>query len=600
MHQSIPDPDKIKVVSINEEELSIKKIVSVARHFAHVKIFKGPKRNKVEKLRKYVEENWFCDSAQPRYGFNTGIGSLKDVRISPENIEKFQKLYIKSHCVGVGDPLHVEIVRGAMLLQANALSKGYSGIRPLIIDKLIEMLNKRIHPVVPEQGSLGTSGDLAPLTHIVSVMVGEDDSEVWIGNEKQKVRKLINASGLIKISRDGEEVTFQTIRLHGKEAVSLTNSTAVMLSIAAHLIYDVEILLKNADLAAALSLEAMMCEKDAFSEELHILRNQVGQITTARNIRLLTKNSLRMTAEARLAYFQTITEKQLKQELEGSEFQHSTVLIKNYKIEHEFEKNRIQDAYSLRCIPQVHGACKDAFNFVKNIIEREIKAVTDNPVIFPTKNGLGYDVKSGGNFHGEPLALAMDFLGIALTEIGSIAERRTYRLLNPSMSFGLPRNLVGGEVGLNTGFMMVQYTGAQLVSENKVLAHPASVDTIPTSDNQEDHVSMGFTAARKARNIVNNIQYLVAMEYLCVVQGLQLSSRDENVRLEKFPLGIGTLTTFNFIKNFKVEYDDQPNDYPFKLRKEDEYLKTKIEVMKQLCTSGEILKEVEKEFEIII
>ncbi|MFQ5822935.1 MAG: histidine ammonia-lyase [bacterium] len=597
--QSIPQPDdpkNIKLVSLNDEELTVNKIIAVTRHFARVEPFTGPKRKKVEEMRKYVEEHWFNDSAQPRYGFNTGIGSLKNVKISQENIEKFQELYVKSHSVGVGDPLDVEIVRGAMLLQSNALAKGYSGVRAEIIDKLIEMLNKRIHPVVPEQGSLGASGDLAPLTHITSVLAGEDEAEVWVSMERQKVKNLKFSDEVLKFFHNGEEVTFQTIRLQGKEAVSLTNSTAMMLSMAVHLIYDVEILLKNADISAALSLEAMMCEKDAFSEDLHNLRNQVGQINTADNIRNMIHNSKRMSPEARLAYFQYITEKQFKKD---SELENSVVLLKKYMRDHEFEKDRVQDAYSLRCVPQVHGACKDAFHFVKNIVEREIRAVTDNPVIFLDKNGAGYKIKSGGNFHGEPLALAMDYLGIALAEIGSISERRLYRLLSPSMNFGLPRNLSGGEIGLNTGYMIVQYTAAQLVSENKILAHPASVDTIPTSDNQEDHVSMGLTAARKAQNIEQNVQYLIAMEYLCAIQGLHLSCQYESVSLEKFPLGRGSAAAFEFIRKFKVESLDKTH-YPFQLMKEDEYLQTKIETMQKLSSEGVIVKAVEKELELFV
>jgi histidine ammonia-lyase len=594
----IAGPEVIKAVSLNNEELTINEIVAVARHGALVEPFAGSKRQKVDEVRKYVEEHWLCDTAQPRYGLNTGIGVLKNVKISQEDIERFQELYVKSHSAGVGEPLDIEIVRGAMLLQANALSKGFSGVRAEIIDKLIEMLNKRIHPVVPEQGSLGASGDLAPLTHIVSVLVGEDEAEIWLDKERVKLRALKDYGGIIKFSDKGKKVAFQTLRLQGKEVVSLTNSTAMMLSIAVLLIHDVELLLKNAEVAAALTLEAVMGEENAFSEQLHNLRNQVGQISTAENIRNLTRNSKRMTSEARIAYFQYSVEKQLKQSLVDSELEGSQAVIKKYKLEHEFVKERIQDAYSLRCIPQVHGACKDAFNYVKTVVSRELKAVTDNPVIFPDKSGREYEVKSGGNFHGEPLALAMDFLGIALAEIGSISERRTYRLLNPSMSFGLPRNLSGGSVGLNTGYMIVQYTAAQLVSENKILAHPASVDTISTSDNQEDHVSMGFTAARKARNIAKNVQYLLAMEYLCAIQGLHLSAQNESVNFDKFPLGRGTSVAFNFIKQFKV--DSAGKRHLFQIMKEDEYLQTKIEAMRELSSRGDIIKAVEKEIELII
>lgn len=590
-------PEEIDVVSINEEELSVKKIVAVARYLKRVQVFKGAKRKKVEDVRKYVEENWLGRDSPPLYGFNTGIGSLKNVSISHEKIARFQENYIKSHSVGVGEPLDAEIVRGAILIQANSLSKGHSGIRPVIVDKLIEMLNKRVHPVVPAQGSLGASGDLAPLTHIASVLVGVDEAEIWLTDKKVKLQEIKDSSGVIKFRLDNEDVTFQTIPLQGKEAIALTNATAIMLSIAVHLMHDVDILLKNADVAAALSLEAMMCEKDAFADELHRLRHQEGQINTASNIRSLTQNSRRMAVEARHEFFKTTTETELRKNLDAGDKKNDIETISKYKFEYEFEKNRVQDAYSLRCIPQVHGACKDAFNYVKTIVEHEISAVTDNPLIFPKNDGDGYHVKSGGNFHGEPLAMAMDFLAIALTEIGSISDRRVFRLLSPRMSFGLTRNLAGGEAGLNSGLMMVQYTGAQLVSENKILAHPASVDSIPTSDNQEDHVSMGQTAARKARRIAKNSRYLIAIEYICALQGIHLSARHSSVDLNKFPLGNGTSAAFNFLNSIKDAKSERPS---FQLMDEDEYLKTKIEKMRAVSARGDILRAVEKEVGLVV
>lgn len=595
--QFILDSNEIKAVSLIDEKLSINKIIAVTRYFARIKPLAGSGREKLEAIRRFIERNWFDDSAPPRYGFNTGIGSLKNVKISQRDIEKFQQNYVKSHSVGVGRPLDIEIVRGAMLLQAYSLSKGFSGIRPVVIDKLIEMLNKQIHPVVPEQGSLGTSGDLAPLTHIASVLTGEDEAEIWIGQRKHKLRKLKNSEGVISFKRNGEEIRFQTIQLQGKEAVSLTNATAVMLSVAVHIVHDAETLLKNADIAAALSLEAMMCEKDAFDEALHRLRNQDGQITTAKNIRLLTADSKRMTVEARHSFFRATTKDNLLKKLNNQKYTENDISsILSHKYNHEFEKNRVQDAYSLRCIPQVHGASKDAFRYVKSIIEREIEAVTDNPVVFPDKDN-GYLSRSGGNFHGQPLALTMDFLAIAIAEIGSISERRTFRLLSPHMSFGLPRNLAGSEPGLNSGLMMVQYTGAQLVSENKTLCHPASVDNIPTSDNQEDHVSMGLLAARKARQVLKNVETLMAIEYLCSVQGIHLSAGYDSTNLDEFPLGKGTLAAFDFIRNCKHPENDT---FPFALMQEDEYLHTKIELMRDLTSKGNVINVVESEFELEI
>ncbi|MCH7754770.1 aromatic amino acid lyase, partial [candidate division KSB1 bacterium] len=357
-------PEEINVVSINEEELSIQRIVAVARYLTRVQLFKGPKRKKVENVREYVEENWLGEDSPPLYGFNTGIGSLKNVSISHEKLAQFQENYIKSHSVGVGEPLDDEIVRGAMLIQVNSLAKGHSGIRPVIIDKLIEMLNKQVHPVVPGQGSLGASGDLAPLTHIASVLIGVDEAEIWLEGKKVKLQEIKDSTGVIKFKRNNEDVTFQTIPLEGKEAIALTNATAIMLAIAVHLMHDVDILLKNADITAALSLEAMMCEKDAFAQELHQLRHQEGQIKTSRNIRALTQDSKRMTIEARHEFFKTITEKELKLKLKNTDLENDIATLSSYKFDYEFEKTRVQDAYSLRCVPQVHGACKDAYNYV--------------------------------------------------------------------------------------------------------------------------------------------------------------------------------------------------------------------------------------------
>jgi len=581
------DLQEVSSVSINKSDLSIEQVLAVSRYFARVERFTGDKRKQMESVRRYVEENWLSDEAAPQYGFNTGIGALKSIKISEKKIKDFQRFYVRSHCVGVGDPLPIEVVRGAMLLQANALSKGYSGIRPLIIDKLIEMLNKRIHPVVPEQGSLGASGDLAPLAHIASVLVGEPEAEIWVDGQRQPLLKLQTNFRTFSFELDGEKVSFDPVELHGKEAISLTNSTAVMLSIGMHLIRDVELLLKNADIAAALSLEAMMCEQKAFDEDLHRIRNQDGQIRTAANIRELVRDTERMTPKAQLRFFESLTKSQIENKRGEKVDPEGVQAIKNFKLDAEFQRNRVQDAYSLRCIPQVHGACKDTFHYVRSIFDRELHAVTDNPVIFP--EGDRYKVRSGGNFHGEPLALALDFLAIAVSEIGSICERRMFRLLSPRMSFGLPANLTGGEVGLNSGFMVVQYTGAQLVSENKSLAHPASVDSVPTSDNQEDHVSMGMIAARKAYKILQNVQQLLAMEYLCAVQAIHLSS--QLVDLQNYPLGIGTRLAFEFLT--------RNEEYPLRMMANDEYMHTKLITLERMSSHAQVIQAVERQIKLL-
>ena len=592
-HARVGSAEQITLVSLNANALTIPQFIAVTRHLAVVAPFNGPRRERCEKVRKYVEKNWFSDAAPPRYGFNTGIGSLKNVRVSNADIETFQQRFVKSHSVGVGAPLDVEIVRGAMLLQANALSKGHSGVRPLLVDKLIEMLNKGLHPVVPEQGSLGASGDLAPLTHIASVLVGEDEAEVWIGRERQKLRHLKDEAGVVRFVVDGQEMAFEPLKLQGKEAISLTNATSVMLAIGLHLVVDSETALKNADIGAALSLEAMMCETAAFAEELHDLRRHKGQVDTAANLRALVKGSARMTPQAREAFFEAHTEAELQGLLPGGEAAEQRKVILAYKRQVEFEKDRVQDSYSLRCVPQVHGACKDACRYVKGVFEDEMASITDNPVIFEDDDGH-FHSRSGGNFHGEPLAMAFDFLAIALAEVASIAERRMFRLLSPRMSFGLPSNLTGGRIGLNSGFMMVQYTAAQLVSENKVLCHPASVDSIPTSDNQEDHVSMGLTAARKARTILGNVQQIQAMEYLCSVQGIHLSCRAGKTSLAAFELGHGTGLAYRFLS----AYDNGDGERPFAILEDDKYMHKLLREMVSLSSSGTIARQVESELEL--
>ncbi len=588
------NPHNISTVSLNSTELTIADVIAVTRHLAAVGEFQGLRREHCLKVRAYIEENWFAKDAPPRYGFNTGIGSLKSVRIDNSDIRAFQKNYIKSHCVGVGDPLPIEVVRGAMLLQANALSKGFSGVRPVLIDKLIEFLNKGVHPVVPGQGSLGASGDLAPLTHIASVIVGEPEAEIWVSTERRKLRELMSAEATFTFEQDGAAVTFQPLTLAGKEAISLTNATSVMLSIALHVIHDAEVVLKNADISAALSLEAMMCEQDAFAQELHEIRAQEGQRKTAANLRALTRGSRRMTPEARSDFFERNMQSELHDNFpDGDEASKS--IIRDYKRRVDFQENRVQDSYSLRCVPQVHGACKDAFNYAKGVVERELTAVTDNPVIFKGDDGH-YRTLSGGNFHGQPLAMALDFLAIALAEIANIADRRMFRLLSPRMSFGLPNNLSGGQVGLNSGLMMVQYTAAQLVSENKILTHPASVDSIPTSDNQEDHVSMGLTAARKVKAILSNVKNVLAMEFLCASQAIHLSSRWQETDLDKFPLGAGTALAFRCLVSFQTPEGERP----FQLMTEDRYLHERIKQMEALCSQGAIIEAVAPEVECLL
>ncbi len=447
-------------VIITGNTLTLEEIKLVCRDYCQVELSKEAV-DRIMASRKIVDE--FVENEEVIYGITTGFGKFSDVSISKEESRLLQKNLIVTHAVGAGKPFETEVVRGIILLRINNLAKGYSGARIETIETMINMLNKRVHPIVPQKGSLGSSGDLAPLSHMVLPMIGlgmaEYMGEVMPGEDAMK------KSGI------------PVIELTSKEGLALINGTQVMTAVGALTVYDALNLLKVSDIAAALSFEAHNGVVDALDHKVHEVRPHKGQIDTARILLQLLKESKMTTRQGEI---------------------------------------RVQDAYSLRCTPQVHGASKDAINYVKEQVEIEINSVTDNPIIFPeTREGI-----SGGNFHGQPMALSFDFLGIALAELADISERRVERLVNPALS-GLPAFLVE-HGGLNSGFMIVQYSAASLVSENKILAHPASVDSIPSSANQEDHVSMGTIAARKSKEIMENVRRVLAMEIMCACQGIDL------------------------------------------------------------------------------
>ena len=407
-----------------------------------------------------------------RYGITTGFGKFCNVVISREENTALQRNLVMSHACGQGESLPREVVRAMMFLRANAIAVGNSGARPGVARQLIDLLNADIIPVVPEKGSLGASGDLAPLAHIALVLIGL--GEAFVGGRRLSGAEALATAGI------------HPLVLEAKEGLALINGTQAMTAIGALAVHDAMGLYRSACLASALSFQALHGIVDAFDPRIHELRRQKGQIACAADMRRLLAGSKLTTRQG---------------------------------------EQRVQDAYALRCIPQVHGASLDALGYSTAVVERELNAVTDNPIIFPNTGDSASsdpgDIISGGNFHGQPIALAMDFLGIACAELASIAERRIERLVNPSLSEGLPAFLTTSG-GLNSGFMIVQYAAAALVSENKVLAHPASVDSIPSSANQEDHVSMGTIAARKARSIIDNAQRVVAMELASACQALDL------------------------------------------------------------------------------
>ncbi|MFN8546849.1 MAG: aromatic amino acid lyase [Candidatus Eisenbacteria bacterium] len=435
----------------------------------------------------------------------------KDRQVPGLRLEEFQRHYIRLHCVGLGEFFDVETVRAAILARANSLASGYSGVRVTLVESLLELLNRGVHPAVPQIGSLGASGDLAPLAHVGAVLTGEPSARVYWKGRPARLEDL------------PEEVRPEPLTLAPKEAMALTNGTSFMLAVLTLVLEEGERLLETADVAAALSLEAMLGERDAFDARLQAVRGHRGQESCARRLRALLAGGEATGEALRLEYLERKVRGEVARQSDlARESGIEPAGLERFRIASEHSP-RVQDAYSLRCVPQVHGASADALEHVAGIVDRELNAVTDNPLIFPDAGG--YRPLSGGNFHGQPLAMAADYAAIALAELGSISERRLYRLLNSELSYGLPPNLTGGEPGINTGLMLTQYTAAALVSESKALCHPASVDSIPTSGDQEDHVSMGLWACRKARLVLENSRRIVALELLAAAQGLDLQEK---------------------------------------------------------------------------
>ncbi len=414
----------------------------------------------VKVSRKSVEK--IVDDHQVVYGITTGFGKMSDVWIAPTEVEELQLNLIRSHACGVGEPFPEIVSRAMLLLRVNALLKGFSGVRVEVIQLLIDCLNKKIHPIVPQQGSLGASGDLAPLSHLALVLIGE-------GEAYYQGEQLAGGEAL-------QKENLKPIVLSAKEGLALINGTQAMTAMGVVSYLEAEKLAYQSELISALTLEGLRGISDAFDEDIHFARGYPEQVGVAQRIRMYIKQSGLITEQGEV---------------------------------------RVQDAYSLRCIPQVHGASWQTLNYVKEKLEIEINAATDNPLIFD----YGRKVISGGNFHGQPIALAMDFLGIAMAELANISERRIERMVNPQLS-DLPAFL-SANPGVESGAMILQYSAASLVSENKTLAHPASVDSIPSSANQEDHVSMGTIGSRHAYQIIQNTRNVLAIELFCAMQAVE-------------------------------------------------------------------------------
>lgn len=451
----------MSTIIIDGNTMTIEEVVRVARYGEAVALSESA-IDKIQASRVSVEES--IAAGKVIYGLNTGFGKFENVAIDNEQINELQLRLIMADCVGVGPGFDTEVVRAIMLLRVNALAKGFSGIRLSTVQTLVAMINKGVHPVIREKGSVGSSGDLCPLAHMVMPMLGDGEAE-YQGQVMDGAQAM-------------EKAGIETVKLTAKEGLALINGTCAMMGVAVLAVYDAYHVVKTADIVSALSVEVLTGISDAFDDRIHQARPHKGQIDVAANMRKLVAGSRLTSRQAQL---------------------------------------RVQDGYTLRCIPQIHGASRLALEYVAGVISTEINSATDNPLIF-CENG---DVISGGNFHGQPVAIAMDTLGIAMAEMANVSERRIERLVNPALSNGLPAFLVA-DGGLNCGFMVAQYSAASLVSENKILAHPASVDSIPTSANQEDHVSFGTIAARKARTIIQHAFHVISIEWLCAAQGVDL------------------------------------------------------------------------------
>ncbi|GIW37010.1 MAG: histidine ammonia-lyase [Meiothermus sp.] len=496
-----------------DTELSLEYFHRVVREKVPVRLSQAA-QERLSHCRAFVEKLVARD--EPVYGLNTGFGKLATVRVEAKDLRLLQRNLLLSHAIGVGEPFPAEVVRGMLLLRAQSLALGYSGVRVEVVERLLWFLNQDILPVVPSQGSVGASGDLAPLAHMCLPLIGEGEVE-HRGQVRPAGQALLEAG-------------LEPLELEAKEGLALINGTQAMTALLALLLLDAEVLLKTADIAVAMSVEALKGSHRPFDEAVARLRPHPGMAATSANVRRL---------------------------LQDSEIMRSHV-----------DCDKVQDAYSLRAAPQVHGASRDALAHVREVVLREMQSVTDNPLVLPEEGRT----LSAGNFHGQPLALAADYAGIALAELANIAERRIEQMLNPALS-GLPAFLAEGS-GLNSGLMISQYTAAALVSENKVLAHPASVDSIPTSANQEDHVSMGTIGARKARSIFENTLWVLAIELASAAQALDFHA----------PLRPG--------KGVEAVWQRIRQEIPHLDR--DRYLKPELARLCELIRSGELVGVAEQ------
>ena len=502
----------METVILGKENMTLEELVQIARRGANVKL--------TSKALDRINEAWrliarWVESEQTVYGVTTGFGALSDVTISKADTRQLQFNILKSHAVGVGAPLVSEIVRAIMALRVKDFARGNAGVRTETVNAIIRLLNAGVVPIVPEKGSVGASGDLVPLAHIGLILIGE--GRVLLGGRTVSGREALAACGLAPLE------------LEAGEGLALINGTQAMTAIGGLAVYDAARLARHTDLSAAMSLEVLMGSKTEFDARIHEMRPHPGQAIAADNMDRIIRDS---------------------------------EIISSHR-----DCKRVQDAYTLRCSPQVHGASRDAIAYASRVLETEMNASTGNPLIHPESG----DFLLGGNFHGQPVALALDFMCMAVAELANISERRVERLVNPKLS-GLPAFLVK-DGGLNSGFMIAQYVAAALVSENKVMSHPAVVDSIPTSANKEDHVSMGTISARKCREVVQNAEHVIAIELLCAAQALDLFTNMQP--------GAGTKAAYRVIRKVVPHLEN------------DRILAEDVNRIVQLIRSGAILEAVE-------
>ncbi len=478
-------------VIINGQALSVGEVVAVARHFAQVTLG-SESVTRISAARAVIDT--IAAEERKVYGVTTGFGHLSRVRIQFDQLEELQHNLLRSHAAGVGESLSEEITRSVMLLLAASLARGNSGVRIEVVKLLLDMLNAKIYPIIPSRGSVGASGDLAPLAHLGLTLIGEGEA-IYNGHRYSGAQAL-------------QEASLRPLQLQAKEGLALINGTHVMEAIAVLALVDAQIVLRTAEVACAMSIEGLMGSHVPFDERIHQRRGQIGQQISAARLRALVRDSEICASHQNCA--------------------------------------RVQDPYTLRCAPQVFGAIRDALKYCADVFERELDAVTDNPLIFPEDG----DVLSGGNFHGQPLALALDTMAIALAQLASFSERRIYNLMGPHDwdEDGAPLFLTPNP-GLNSGFMITQYVAAALVNEIKILAHPASIDSIPTSAGMEDFVSMGVTSAHKVLRILEQSQQVIAIELMCAAQMLDFRK----------PLkpGFGVQQAYELVRSYvtKLEHD---------------------------------------------